>query len=332
MVKRVSRLVRILALSFATVLVASSCASSSAADPITIDGVAIPTDVIADELAVLDDHPEFAQILLGQDVAGTGSTQDRMSSATASRLVSRRALIQVSDNELAARNAAVTDAEATAEQANLDSLLGETFSALPEDYKGDLARGEASRNKLAGLLAADQDIPIPASPRDVYDANPDAFTESCTRHILVNTEDEALAALDRLDDGEDFGEVAAELSQDSTAENGGQLPCYRAGSLVPEYAAVAFTAEPGVVNGPVQTQFGFHLIIVDSLGPVAYEDVADELGTQYEQERNSALNAAFGQWLDGERDSIDVVVDPRYGTWDADRFVIASPSESAVTP
>jgi peptidyl-prolyl cis-trans isomerase C len=84
------------------------------------------------------------------------------------------------------------------------------------------------------------------------------------RHILVETEAEAKAALERLKKGEDFAKVAAELSKDpGSGKEGGDLGWFEKGRMVPEFADAAFKLEKGQLSEPVKSQFGFHVIRVD---------------------------------------------------------------------
>lgn len=92
------------------------------------------------------------------------------------------------------------------------------------------------------------------------------------RHILLrSTPDrdieaakaELLAIKTRVEGGEDFGEIAREVSDDEgTAKRGGSLGFFGRGSMVEAFDKAAFGAEPGTLVGPVETQFGVHLIDV----------------------------------------------------------------------
>ena len=87
-------------------------------------------------------------------------------------------------------------------------------------------------------------------------------TEIHARHILVPTEDEAKAALARVQKGEDFAKVADELSKDPGSQ-GGDLGWFTRDKMVPEFAAAAFKLEPGQVSEPIKTEFGWHVIKVE---------------------------------------------------------------------
>lgn len=82
-------------------------------------------------------------------------------------------------------------------------------------------------------------------------------------HILVETEDEANDILKKLDDGEDFADLANEYSIDpGTAENGGDVGFFSLGKLVAEFTEAAYNMEIDEISEPVQSDYGFHIIKV----------------------------------------------------------------------
>jgi len=82
------------------------------------------------------------------------------------------------------------------------------------------------------------------------------------RHILVETEQECLDLMKRIGEGEDFGAVAAAHSSCPSGKSGGSLGSFGPGQMVPEFDAAVFGGEVGVVQGPVKTDFGYHLLEV----------------------------------------------------------------------
>lgn len=84
------------------------------------------------------------------------------------------------------------------------------------------------------------------------------------RHILVEDEAKARELIGKLDGGADFAELAKESSDGPSAANGGDLGWFAESEMVPEFAKVAFATKPGTyTKDPVQTQFGWHVILVE---------------------------------------------------------------------
>jgi peptidyl-prolyl cis-trans isomerase C len=85
--------------------------------------------------------------------------------------------------------------------------------------------------------------------------------EAHARHILVEDEAQAKAAVERLKKGEDFAKVAAELSKDpGSGKEGGDLGWFTKDRMVPEFAEAAFKLKKGEISEPVKSQFGWHVI------------------------------------------------------------------------
>lgn len=82
------------------------------------------------------------------------------------------------------------------------------------------------------------------------------------RHILVSTEQECLDLKKRIEQGEDFSELAAAHSSCPSGGKGGALGSFGPGQMVPEFDAAVFGGEVGAVQGPVKTDFGYHLLEV----------------------------------------------------------------------
>ncbi|MEE4238216.1 MAG: peptidylprolyl isomerase [Anderseniella sp.] len=85
------------------------------------------------------------------------------------------------------------------------------------------------------------------------------------RHILVNSEDDAKAVVERLKAGEKFEDVARQVSLDGSRDYGGDLGFFTEGEMVPEFSKAVFALEKGQVSGPVKTDFGWHVIKLEDL-------------------------------------------------------------------
>jgi peptidyl-prolyl cis-trans isomerase C len=88
------------------------------------------------------------------------------------------------------------------------------------------------------------------------------MSQASARHLLVDTEEQCLALKSQIESGEDFAVVAKEHSNCPSKMQGGDLGTFGRGQMVPEFDEVVFSAELNTVQGPVKTQFGYHLLEV----------------------------------------------------------------------
>jgi len=84
------------------------------------------------------------------------------------------------------------------------------------------------------------------------------------RHILVDDQEKCEKLKVEIEGGKDFAEVAQEHSKCPSSHNGGDLGEFSKGQMVPEFDQVVFNDEIGRVHGPIQTQFGYHLLEIIS--------------------------------------------------------------------
>lgn len=84
--------------------------------------------------------------------------------------------------------------------------------------------------------------------------------KASARHILVADKAACDDLKTRIEGGEDFAQLAKEHSECPSGQQGGDLGDFSPGMMVKEFDTVVFSAEVGKVHGPVQTQFGYHLI------------------------------------------------------------------------
>jgi len=90
------------------------------------------------------------------------------------------------------------------------------------------------------------------------------MAQATARHILVQTEEQCNQLRQEIEGGADFADIAAKHSQCPSGKNGGDLGAFGPGQMVPEFDTVVFNDEVGVVHGPVKTQFGYHLLEIQS--------------------------------------------------------------------
>jgi peptidyl-prolyl cis-trans isomerase D len=130
----------------------------------------------------------------------------------------------------------------------------------------------------------------PDRVRGVYQLRAAEYTrpeQVRARHILFTGDDaeaHALSARGRLDAGESFAALAKELSADAATRNdGGDLGSFPRGRMMAAFDEAAFALEPGKPSGPVKTDRGVHLILVESHeagSQTPFEAVSEALATE----------------------------------------------------
>ena len=92
------------------------------------------------------------------------------------------------------------------------------------------------------------------------------MAKASARHILVDSEQKCAELKEQIEKGSDFAEVAREHSSCPSGRNGGDLGTFGPGQMVREFDEVVFSAPLNEVQGPVKTQFGYHLLEVTERG------------------------------------------------------------------
>ena len=90
------------------------------------------------------------------------------------------------------------------------------------------------------------------------------MAQATARHILIDTEEFCNELKTKIADGENFAELARAHSSCPSGASGGDLGSFGPGQMVPEFDKVVFSADLNQVQGPVKTQFGYHLLEVTS--------------------------------------------------------------------
>jgi peptidyl-prolyl cis-trans isomerase C len=152
------------------------------------------------------------------------------------------------------------------------------------DYETEAVRHVYVRR----LIAAEVTEEKMKAEYDRYVAANPPQTEVRARHILVATEEEATAIIAALDGGAKFEDLAKEKSTDPAAQNGGDLGYFLAEEMVKPFADAAFALEKGqYTKTPVQTEFGWHVILVEDKRertPPPYEELKPEIQNQLSQD------------------------------------------------
>lgn len=144
------------------------------------------------------------------------------------------------------------------------------------------------------VVLTDDQVKLAYQSRKADFARPEMV---CASHILLETEPEAQTVLADLQAGADFAEEAeAESTDPSAANNGGDLGCFERTRMVEPFAEAAFAAPLDTVVGPVESQFGYHLILVRQHDPASVRplaEVRDQVEVQARQDRANGVVQAL---------------------------------------
>jgi len=182
-------------------------------------------------------------------------------------------------------------------QGILDQLIQQT--ALQQQFTGDLPgrielQLENERRSLTAGEAINGIMQEPLDEADVQAAyetdygSAEQTPEYNASHILVETEEAALAVIAELEGGAEFEAVARDKSTGPSGPNGGQLGWFAAGAMVPEFEEAVIALEVGSVSAPIMTQFGWHIIKLNETriqDAPALEDVRADIELQLRQIR-----------------------------------------------
>jgi hypothetical protein len=294
-VTKTSTLLRRLVMSGALALVATACGLSSASDVAAT--VTLPSgDVV--ELP-RDELTGYYDSVVADEVFASGAFGSPMPEGLEAQMLTEMVLDRVLDDrgiEVSAEQAAQGDQRLVDALVSLYASQGAvdpeadaetTFESMA--YIGFLSQLQSKQIALGEMLAADapegETVEIP-----------------CSSHILLESEEAAIEVIALLEDGADFAETAMEFSVGPTGPTGGDLGCSDPNGFVAEFRDAIVGAPVGTIIGPVQTQFGFHVITINEIqeqqvGAPTAEDLAV-----------SEIVSSLSQ--------IEVEVDPTIGTWD----------------
>jgi foldase protein PrsA len=301
-----SKRMKLVALTVVVILV-----GAAAAVAITVGmkrGTAIAATVNGETIYADDLNKEIEAVAkqYGINLEGADGAKQRaeISKILLDQLIDQRLIMQ----EARRQNVVATDAQITAQ-------IGEIKKNFPTEAEFEAALSQrgltmaALRDRLRTTITVQNlvtKLPVPA-PSDAaiekyFRDNRKEFDQPDqirVRHILVDSEPKARLVLVRLERGEKFEDLAAQMSSDPGSKDaGGDLGFVSRGSLVPEFEKVAFALKPGQRSGIVKTQYGFHIIQVLEVKPGKAATLTPDVR---EQIRNKLLGAerekAFGEWL-----------------------------------
>jgi len=166
----------------------------------------------------------------------------------------------------------------------LEQLIQQTALAQSQEDKltarDDVMIANQRRTYISGaaLQAVVAEAVTDATIQAAYDAKYKGsapLIEYHASHILVATEEQAKDLKAQLDGGADFAELAKANSTDGSAAGGGDLGWFGPGMMVKPFEDAVIALQPGQISAPVQTQFGWHLILLAETRDAAAPPLAD---------------------------------------------------------
>ena len=281
----------------------------------------------------LGELQEFAQ----QSGAGELSPESPQYEAIVAQLMPQLVEIEIAKAYAQEQGITVSEGEVNEEIEVLKDQIAQQAQAQGQDVD----RGEAFEGALqqAGLTEEQlreqlrEQLPVQeVQERVTGDAGPsqeevERFYEEnkaaqftspetrCARHILFNKDqrEQAEEVKGRLQDAGDFAQLAQEFSQDpGSAENGGDLGCLGRGETVPDFEEAVFGAERGEIVGPVETEFGYHLIEVTDVREEATQPLSEVEAQIRDQLTTEAQTEEFTAWLQRQKEQRNVKYLPGY--------------------
>ncbi len=277
----------------------------------TFTNTEVAAQVGDDEITIDEFEPILTEYFETPDAFGTTPIVNGRGDAEQSRLLLSAMVRQLLTNQF------LDDYDVDAsqirqtfkDQASADPLFAEMsddMQTLIADID-DTTRGQA----FAQIVP-----PSAAQLQTLYDDDPAKTGMQCMRHILLETETDANEVLAELQAGADFATLAAERSIDPTAaDNGGALgnaagDCIPLQTMVtssdPAFAAGALAARAGVPSQPIESPFGWHIVLHRP-----WNEIADSVVALHQP------GDSGGYLFDGFAVTAAVEVGPRFGTWDS---------------
>jgi hypothetical protein len=342
--------VKRLVLTFAVlVLFAAGCSSGGVGSPTaaTVNGTDISMSSLYADLDVLANSSSYKAGLAQSGTEVYGSDGKTYTTTFVSGWLSVMIQNTLVEQQLASLGGTPTPDETSQAQQTYQQLS--QTGEVPPEFLERLVTANA--NQLALQRVIEDQAPIqPVTDEQVrayYDENIDATMQqvggevACVTHITAafdptgqsstSTPEQQAAAQQQIDQvaarvraGEDFVTVADSFSSDTTGPvSGGNLGCIQrgGGQLPTALEEAAYSLPIGQLSEPIQTEIGVHLIVVRSRGVLPFEEAADTIREQLEQNKGNVTQEAANEFLR----SATITVDPRFGTFDVEQAAVIPP-------
>ena len=281
----------------------------------------------------LGELQEFAQ----QSGAGDLSPQSPQYEAIVAQLMPQLVEIEIAKAYAEEHGITVTEAEVNQEIETLKDQVAQQVQAQGQDVSREEAFDQAlqqvnlTEEQLRQQIREQLPIqkvqervaggagPSQGEVEKFYEENKAAqFTTPetrCTRHILFNKDqkEKAEEVKGQLQNGGDFAALAKEYSQDpGSAEQGGDLGCIGKGETVPNFEEAVFNAKQGEIVGPVETEFGYHLIEVTDIREESTQPLSEVEAQIRDQLTTDVQAQEFAAWLQKQKEQRNVKYLPGY--------------------
>lgn len=299
-----------------------------------VGGNKITVDEIAEDLERFEESSEFERL------SEQGDAQE-LKRQVEQQLLSQEIRRAVLEPKAEAFDIEVGEEEITA---RLDEIKAdyETEGAFEEALKEQNLTLEQVEQLVADRLLEEElrtKVTEGAAPTEeeiqaFYDENQPRYEQTEAQHILVENQAAADAIAAKLDKAPAskvdslFAKLAKRFStDDSSADNGGELGFFGPGDFVPPFEKAAAKLEIGEISEPVETEFGWHVIRVTDRRVAPLEEVAPDIEQELGQ---GAVDEAWDEFVREAYEEADVKVNPRYGEFDEETFQVVDPTAEDV--
>jgi peptidyl-prolyl cis-trans isomerase C len=195
-------------------------------------------------------------------------------------------------------------------------LLADALEQVPARIDYSLTnerRAMMAADVITGIAETSVTDELIQAAYDERFAGAEQIPEFRASHLLVETEEDAIAAKVRIDSGTVFADVARDVSTGPTGPSGGDLGWFGEGAMVPEFETAITSLEIGGVSDPFETQFGWHVatLIEKRVQPLP---TIDEVSSQLIAEIQEAAVTARLEELSAAQE----IVKPAEGDFDPD--------------
>lgn len=302
-------------------LVGVACASASTTPAAaSVNNADIPLSEISEALDRFEKGAQFEELSRQQSPQELRRTFEQ---GYLSQLIRREVLSDIADE----RGITVGDEEISdrLEQLKTQFASEEEFQKAAKDQGlipsqlNELVRDQIIEEKLRAEVT--QDLrPSDEELRDYYEAHMEDYRQTRASHILVEKEPLAKKLSKQLRGSKAnqlearFGVAAKKFSSDpGSAAKSGDLGFFSPGNFVAEFQRAADKLQIGEVSDPVQSEFGFHVIMVTDRKTQPLDEASDEIASTIS---GGDEQQAFNEFMVEAYKAADIEVNPRFGKID----------------